>query len=115
VTQGTYEEVRGLSNEISRGLGSAALFTVIAFCIYHWITGGVTLGLLWIPFIFLVVVLATLAVGLPVLLFRMAIEIRRPTIGFGWFFALKIVAALWFFASFFVAWRIAAAVADWMD
>lgn len=115
VSEGTYEEVRALCNELSRGLGSVAFFTVVAFCIYSWIAGGITLGWLWIPYIPLAIVLATIAVGIPVIVFRMKMEFTRPTIGFGWFFVLKLAATAWVFASFLIAWRVAAAVAGFLQ
>ena len=115
MTRGTYQEIRELSNEVSRGLGSVAIFTIVAFCIYNWFAGDVSLGLLWIPFLFVAIIVATLAIGAPVLLLRAAIEIRRPTIGHGGFLALKFVFALWFLASFILAWLIAAALANWMN
>lgn len=113
-SHGTYQQTRALCNELSRGLGSAALFTVVAFCIYSSVTGYIKLGWLWIPWFLVSTLVATLAVGLPVLLFRMGMEFKRPTIGSGWFLALKVVAAVWFFGSFVVAWRVAEFTADLM-
>lgn len=115
VREGTYEDIRALCNEVSRGLGLVAFMSVISFFIYDSIVGGTSLGWLWLPSLTIAIVLATLVVGIPVLCLRLVMEIQRRPIGLVWFTTLKFAMTIWSLVSFVIAWRVAAAVANWMS
>jgi hypothetical protein len=111
----SYEQTRTLCNEVARALGFAAFASVIVFCIYNWVTDDVELGWLWLPFIPLALLVTTMAAGLPILILNAGLSLRRPALGFGKFFALKVASAVWFFASFVLAWRVSGVIASLMS
>jgi hypothetical protein len=111
----SYEQTRILCNEVARALGFAAFASVVVFCIYNWVTGDVELGWLWIAFIPLALLVATVAAGLPILILGAGLSLKRPALGIGKFFALKVASAVWFFASFVLAWWVSGIIASVMS